>query len=260
MAKIGMKYPVFAPMVEGDNSVTYSDAIVLGKAISADINITASDVKLYGDDGIAEIDKEFQSGTVTLDITHLSLENKAVILGQELVTAGIPGKPEVMKLVSKDGDKAGYGGLGFYATEQVNNVRQYRAYVLRKTIFAEPSISEQTKGETVTFGTPTLVGAIERDVTGKWKEEVTVTVEGDARAWIDTMLSVTAANKTALNSAVGVAEELNSEEYTSASWVAFANALAVAQAVNLADNISQTAVDNALQALNTATGLLIPRA
>jgi len=260
MAKIGMKYPIFAPMTEGGSTVTYSNAVVLAKAISADISITASDVKLYGDDGVAEVDKSFQDGTVTLDITDLSLENKALILGQDLVSAGIPGKPEIMKLVSKGDDTSIYGGLGFYATEQVNNVRQYRAYLLRKTKFSEPNISLQTKGETTTFGTPTLNGTIERDITGEWKEEVVVTDEGDAKAWLNDIVNLNEVNKDALSSVASGAESKQSEDYTSASWVAFANALAVAQAVLNADPVSQTTVDNAIQKLTDAESALVPRA
>ena len=69
MAKIGLKYPVYAPATEEGSTITYGTGAVLAKAISANISIENNDVKLYADDAIAESDNSFASGTVTSALT-----------------------------------------------------------------------------------------------------------------------------------------------------------------------------------------------
>ena len=77
MAKIGLKYPVYK---------TATSQGVIGKAIQADISISVNDVKLYADDAIAESDKSFQSGTLTLGIDDLSDIIQAEFLGHTVGT------------------------------------------------------------------------------------------------------------------------------------------------------------------------------
>lgn len=191
MATIGLKYPVFAPLTETGSTTSYTDGVVLSKAISADISITVSDVKLFGDDDVAEEEKSFEGGTITETITHLSLENKALILGHELVDAGITENPDLKMLVSKGNDEGPYGGHGFYAPMKENGVRKYRAIWLTKVRFSEPDDNMETKGETVSFQTPTVVGEIYRDVTGTWKKEVVTATEADAIAWLNGLANIT---------------------------------------------------------------------
>ena len=72
MAKIGLKYPVYK------GATTQG---VIAKAIQADISITVNDVKLYADDAIAESDKSFRSGTLTLGVDDLSDAVQTAFLG-----------------------------------------------------------------------------------------------------------------------------------------------------------------------------------
>ena len=70
MAKIGLKYPVAAPMKE--DGKTYDTGFVIAKAIKASVTANNNDVKLYADDGIAESDKSFKDGTLSLNVDDLS--------------------------------------------------------------------------------------------------------------------------------------------------------------------------------------------
>ena len=54
MAKIGLKYPVAAPL-KADGK-TYDTGFVIARAIKASVTANNNDVKLYADDGIAESD------------------------------------------------------------------------------------------------------------------------------------------------------------------------------------------------------------
>ena len=78
MAKIGLKYIVYK---------TATAQGVVGKAIQADIAITANNVKLSADDGIAEVDNGYQSGTITLGIDDLSDTVQVDLWGTRYLTA-----------------------------------------------------------------------------------------------------------------------------------------------------------------------------
>ena len=75
MAKIGLKYPVY-------KSATNQG--VIAKAIQADIAITTNNVTLYADDAVDEVDKSFQTGTLTLGINDLSDTIQAELLGHAI--------------------------------------------------------------------------------------------------------------------------------------------------------------------------------
>lgn len=260
MAKIGLQYPVFSPLTETDNAVSYGSGVVLGKAITVSTSISVADVKLYGDDGVAEEDKSFDSGTLSFNSTHLGQEEKALILGHTLQSAGIAGYPEIMEIVSKDGDEGPYGGFGFYGKEKINGTTKFHAYWLTKVKFKEPNDELETKGETTAFQTPTIEGDIYRDVLGMWKRDIVVDTETQAKAWLNELANIgEPASKTALTAAITAAELLVAEDYTSASWVDFANALADANLVEAMTGASQSRVDAATLALTTAQAALIER-
>jgi phi13 family phage major tail protein len=167
MAKIGLKYPVFkSDTTQG----------VIGKAIQADISITTNDAKLYADDGIAEIDNSFQSGTITLGIDDLSDEIQEALFGHA-VSDG--------ELTASGEDVSPYVGVGFYGKKVVSGVKKWRAIWLHKVKFSEPEDTNATKGESVEFGTATTEGTIVLDDNGDWKSEKTFDNEADAIAYLN---------------------------------------------------------------------------
>lgn len=166
MAKIGLRYLVYkTALTQG----------IIGKAIQADIAIATNDVKLYADDAIAETDKSFQSGTITLGVDDLSDIMQADLLGHS-VSDG--------EITAAGGDVAPYASIGFYAVKRVNKVDKYRAIWLKKVQFTEPSDANATKGETITFATPTLEGTIMLDDSRQWKDEKTFATESEAIAYL----------------------------------------------------------------------------
>ena len=167
MAKIGLKYPVYK---------TATAQGVIGKAIQADIAITSNNVKLAADDGTAEVDNGFQTGTVTLITSDLSDTNQTDLLGHA-VSDG--------ELTANGDDKSEDAGFGFYGKTVVNGVKKWRAIWLVKVQFAEPADSNATKGDTTVFGTSTIVGEIMRDDNGDWKKQKTFTTEADAIAYLN---------------------------------------------------------------------------
>jgi phi13 family phage major tail protein len=82
MAKIGLKHVVAAKATDnGTDAITYSDGMVLAKAVSANVSIETNDVKLYADDAVAESDNSFSSGTVTAGLDDFISAAKVLLLG-----------------------------------------------------------------------------------------------------------------------------------------------------------------------------------
>lgn len=197
MAIIGLKYPVCALLTESGTTASYSAGAVLAKAISANISIETSDVKLYADDGISEFDTSFIKGSVSFNIDDLSDAMKVLLLnyteGAE-VDAAISSK----ELSATTATTPAFIGLGFYSKRAKSSVASWRAIWFKKVQFKEPNQESTTKGESVEFKTPTLDGMITACCDTKWKEEGTFSTENGAIAWLNAKSGISSAVSTGL--------------------------------------------------------------
>lgn len=199
MAIIGLSKPYYAIYSETGGVVSYSDGAVMGKATEANISIeTTEDNNLYGDNGLAETDRRFTNGSLTLSTTDLSQEVSKAILGlTEQAITGVDGVTDtsVKELVYDDTQVTPYLGVGFIIKKKVNGVYKWRGVVLPKVMFSVPEDAATTQGESIEWQTPELTGAIMRDdsATHMWKREATFTTEAQAEAYIKNRLSITVA-------------------------------------------------------------------
>lgn len=197
MATIGLSKPYYAIYAEAGGVVSYSDGAVMGKATEANISIeTTEDNNLYGDNGLAETDRRFANGTLTLSTTDLSQEVSKAILGlTEQAITGIDGVTDtsVKELVYDDTQVTPYLGVGFIIKKKVNGAYKWRGVVLPKIMFSVPEDAATTQGESIEWQTPELTGAIMRDdsATHAWKKEATFTSEAQAEAYIKARLGIT---------------------------------------------------------------------
>nr|DAE39724.1 MAG TPA: tail tube protein [Bacteriophage sp.] len=198
MATIGLSKPYYAIYAEAGGVVSYSDGAVMGKATEANISIeTTEDNNLYGDNGLAETDRRFANGTLTLSTTDLSQEVSKAILGlTEQAITGIDGVTDtsVKELVYDDGQVTPYLGVGFIIKKKVNGAYMWRGVVLPKVMFSVPEDAATTQGESIEWQTPELTGTIMRDdsATHVWKKEATFTSEAQAEAYIKARLGIAA--------------------------------------------------------------------
>lgn len=191
MALIGLKYPVVSKYNESGGAVSHTDGMVLAKAIQASISINQYGVTLYADDGLAESEKGFQDGTVALNVDDLSQDGAKFIFGASEAAGGVTGDDTIKMLVYKGDDDVPDVGVGFYAPRKKSGVRSYRAIFFTRVKFGYPNETIDTKGEQITYGTPTIQGAIQLDATGVWKREITVADEAKAVAWLNTQAGIT---------------------------------------------------------------------
>lgn len=183
MAKIGLKNFRYGFLTEAsDGTATYGEGLKPGKAISCNVSISNNDAKLYADDGLAESDTSFQSGTVSMEVDNADVTTQANLLGHEVVNN---------EMVRNANDTAKYVGLGRIVTKMVNGSYQYKVEFLYKVKFSEPSQEDTTKGESVEFGTTTLEGIISTLANGDWSKSSTFDTMGEAQAYLDGLFTNT---------------------------------------------------------------------
>lgn len=172
MATIGLDKLYYATITDDENGEEiYGTPTQLAKAISAELSVELAEATLYADDGAAEIVKEFKNGTVSLGVDDIGSTTAAALTG---VTVD---KNNVVVSNSEDGGDP--VAVGFRAKKSNG---KYKYYWLYRVKFGIPATNLATKGDSITFSTPTIEGTVLRrnkpDTSGKhpWKAEVT---EGD---------------------------------------------------------------------------------
>ena len=165
MATIGMQYPVWAELTgESNNTLVYGAGKVMGKAVSANLNWQKEDNELYGDDAVAETDNSITGYTLDISTTDLAEGVEAAMLGLQQV-----GSTDEYETTD---DPTPYGGCGYIRVIKRNNTRLYKALWYPKVQFGRNSESDNTKGKTINWGTPTINGkglAAFDDASGKAK-------------------------------------------------------------------------------------------
>lgn len=180
MATIGLDKLYYAKITEGeDGSETYGSPVQLAKAMSAELSVELAEATLYADDGAAEIVKEFKSGTLSLGVDDIGATAASDLTGATIDENGV--------VVSTSEDGGDPVAVGFRAKKSNG---KYKYYWLYRVKFGIPATNLATKGDSITFSTPTIEGTILRrnkvDSKGKhpWKAEVT---EGDAAVTAETI-------------------------------------------------------------------------
>lgn len=199
MAVIGLSKPYYGIYSATGNAVSYANGAVMGKATEANIEIdTTEDNNLYADNAIAETDRSFAGGTLTLSTDDLSQDVAKAILGlTENTITGIEGVTDtsVKELVYDDTQTTPYLGVGFIVKKKVGGAYKWRAVVLSKVMFSVPADAATTQGESIEWQVPELSATIMRDdsATHMWKREATFTTEAQAEAYIKARLNITEA-------------------------------------------------------------------
>ena len=180
MATIGLDKLYYAKITEDENgNETYATPVQLAKAMNADLSVELAEATLYADDGAAEIVKEFKNGTLSLGVDDVGASVASDLTGATIDANGV--------VVSTSEDGGDPVAVGFRAKKSNG---KYKYYWLYRVKFGIPATNLATKGDIITFSTPTIEGTILRrnkvDGNGKhpWKAEVT---EGDSAVTADTI-------------------------------------------------------------------------
>ena len=118
------------------------------------------------DDGVAEVVKEFKNGKLTLGVDAIGRSVAAALTGSTVDDNGV--------LISTSEDGGSPVAIGFRAKKSNGH---YRYFWLYRVKFGVPSTNLATKGDSITFSTPTIEGTVLRrnkTATGNlhpWKAE-----------------------------------------------------------------------------------------
>ena len=185
MATVGLDSLYYAKITEDqEGNETYGAPKILAKAITAELSIELVEAILYANDGASEIVKEFKSGTLSLGIDDIG-----ALVAQDLTGCKIDSNNVV---VSRSEDAGSPVAVGFRA-KKANG--KYRYFWIYRVIFSVPATSLATKGDSITFSSPTIEGIVFRrnklDGENKhpWKAEVTEGDNGVAQETVITWFS-----------------------------------------------------------------------
>ena len=180
MATIGLDKLYYAKITEDENgNETYATPVQLAKAMNADLSVELAEATLYADDGAAEIVKEFKNGTLSLGVDDVGASVASDLTGATIDANGV--------VVSTSEDGGDPVAVGFRAKKSNG---KYKYYWLYRVKFGIPATNLATKGDSITFSTPTIEGTILRrnkvDGNGKHPLKAEVT-EGDSAVTADTI-------------------------------------------------------------------------
>jgi len=180
MATIGLDKLYYAKITEDEEgNESYAAPVQLAKAMTADLSVELAEATLYADDGAAEIVKEFKSGTLSLGVDEIGGAAASDLTGATIDNNGV--------VVSAAEDNGTPVAVGFRAKKSNG---KYKYFWLYRVKFGIPATALATKGDSITFSTPTIEGTILRlnkvDAKGKhpWKAEAT---EGDTAVTAETI-------------------------------------------------------------------------
>lgn len=183
--KVGLKYPVFAPIAAepADALPTYAQKVQVGEAITANLTINQSSGELYGSDALLVKVSDFISGTIALNTDGLDDEVAQAMYGVTVEEEGL--------VVYNAGDAAPNGGFAYYAPmlQAKTNKPYFRGIYYPKVQAAMGSDSASTKTTSVTFSTANTTLTVMKAENGDWMHTKDFDVEAEAKAWVDACLT-----------------------------------------------------------------------
>ena len=148
MATIGLDMLHYAKITEDENgNESYGTPQKLAKAMSADLSVELAEATLYADDGAAEIVKEFKSGTLSLGVDDIGATVASDLTGATIDQNGV--------VISTGEDGGDPVAIGFRAKKSNG---KYKYFWLYKVKFGIHATALATKGDSITFSTPTIEG------------------------------------------------------------------------------------------------------
>lgn len=180
MAKVGLRGLTYAVI---DESGDYGTPASMGKGVSASVSTNNADAKLYADDALAESDSSFISAAVSMTIDDDRATVMAALLGHTYNSTN----EEIVRNVD---DVAPYVGLGRIIKKVVSNVPKYKVEFLKRVKFTEPSQEENTKSDSVEFGTTAIEGVAYADDNGEWSKTATFATVAEAQTYLNTCFGV----------------------------------------------------------------------
>lgn len=179
---IGLSHLTFAELLTDPSDggrATYKAAERIPGAITANVNPNASSETLFADDGPFETASTIGQIELEVNVADLPLELQAKLFGHTLTQDGI--------LIRKSTDTPPWVAVGF---KSLKSNGKYRYTWLAKGKFSLPEQSNETKGDSVNFSTPTSTATfVKRECDDEWErhtdEDATGFTAATATNWFN---------------------------------------------------------------------------
>lgn len=181
MAFYGLRKPFVASYDKDSDS--YSNGFQCGKAIGVSVTPNYVEGSLYADDEQDEYEKAFQNANVTLNTNTLPVQAANTMYGHEI-------DEEKGEIIYKTTDESNYVGVGFVVAQTVSGKKSFVATIITCVKFTEAAEEFSTKGESITYVTPSQEGLAIADANSKWKVKETFDTADEAIAFIKNYLNI----------------------------------------------------------------------
>ena len=170
-----------------DGTITYDTPVSMGDAMSVELNLTAAEGRLYAESRLAEYKKLITGGTASVGVKYITDAAQTLLFGMSENTRDVGTNTSQKSLKTTAKDIAKYVGMGFYAPDAIDGTDKYTAVFVYKVLFGAPGYVYATKGDSITFQTPTTTGEfLADDSEDKNIMEIAILAsESDAVAWIN---------------------------------------------------------------------------
>lgn len=170
-----------------DGTITYDTPVSMGDAMSVELNLTAAEGRLYAESRLAEYKKLITGGTASVGVKYITDAAQKLLFGMSENTRNVGTNTSQKSLKATAKDIAKYVGMGFYAPDAIDGTDKYTAVFVYKVLFGAPGYVYATKGDGITFQTPTTTGEfLADDSEDKNIMEIAILAsESDAVAWIN---------------------------------------------------------------------------
>lgn len=180
--------------VNTNGTISYDGITVMGDAMSVNLQLTFAEGRLYAEGRLAEYIKEITGGTASIAVKYIKDAAHTLLFGSTTKERTI-GEKKVKSTVTSAKDTANYVGVVFYAPDKIDGVQKYTCVLVKKVLFGPPALAYQTKGQNITFQTPTTTGEFLPDDSdaAELTEVAVVDTEAEAIAWGSLVLGETEA-------------------------------------------------------------------
>lgn len=173
MAYIGLRKTYIAKLESG----SYTGPETVGHAVSTEVTPNFAEGELYGDDMVVESDREFVDADINIGVTTVPKAFNDTMFGNTVGADGV---------THNANDEPNFVGYGTIGVEKVDGVKKFVGMFMPKCKFFEPGVSMNTKGNSITYNTPSITGKGYAKDNGDWKYTEVFDTEAGAIAWIET--------------------------------------------------------------------------
>lgn len=140
-----------------NGKVSYSDITPVGDAMNVNLELKFAEGRLYAEGRLAEYIKLATGGTLSVAVKYIPRDAQIMMYDAKEKTRTVNSK-EITGLSYTTKDIANYVGCSFYAPDKIDGVTKYTCVFVSKASFGPPSLKYETKGDNITFNTPTTTG------------------------------------------------------------------------------------------------------